>query len=282
MIETMVRYRRSYCTTCCRTGRVGPSLGGVESGFSFERIDAGDYEELRAGYAPAAIDWVAERAGLGGGSLLVDLGAGTGRLSREFVLLGLRVVAVEPARNMRSVIERRVQGVMVVGGAAEAIPLADGIADAVVVGNAFHHFDEGRAFDQIRRVLRPGGVLAVFWARPDDDAGAYPGLREVREAIKDVPPAVGIAAAYERWAVTHPRVHGFSMGERREFPTTHVIPSARLADLYATSSDVASVPRPARKDLLTCIRAVSVGLPDMLELPGRSVVDLFERLGPED
>jgi len=136
----------------------------VGSGFDFESVNADDYDALRPAYAPAAVAWVAGRAGLGPGSLVVDLAAGTGQLSRGLAGLGVALVAVEPARNMRAVIARRLPGVRLLDGSAERIPLDDRGADAVVVGNAFHHFEAERAFAEIRRVLRPGGVLAIFWA----------------------------------------------------------------------------------------------------------------------
>ncbi len=85
--------------------------------------------------------------------------------------------------------------------------------------------------------------------------------------------------AHRSWAEPPATVDGFGPFERREFPATHVIPSARLADLYATSSDVASLPDQVRSDLLDRIRRLSSGLSDVLHLPGRSVVDLCLRNG---
>lgn len=152
----------------------------MTTGFRFESVNARDYDALRPDYAPEAVAWVVERGALGSGSLVVDLAAGTGQLSKRFAGLGVRLVAVEPARNMRSVIEERLPAVRALDGSAEAIPLSDGVADAVVVGNAFHHFDEGRAFGEIRRVLHPGGALAAFWAWPSGhDTARYPGLQEL-------------------------------------------------------------------------------------------------------
>jgi SAM-dependent methyltransferase len=249
----------------------------VGTGFSFEVVNAEDYDALRPGYAPDAVAWVGQRGGLGEGSLVVDLAAGTGQLSKRFPL-GVKLVAVEPARNMRSPIEDRLPAVVVLEGSAEAIPLGDGVADAVVVGNAFHHFDADRAFAEIRRVLRPGGVLALFWAWPaDDQTGQYPALREVDQAVESARGATRIAAAYRSWTKPPTQVHGFTPFERREFPTTHVIPSARLADLYATSSDIASLASGVRADLLARIRGITRSLPEVLEIPVRSVVDLYFR-----
>jgi SAM-dependent methyltransferase len=248
------------------------------TGFSFERINAEDYDALRPDYAPAAVAWLVDRCGLAEGSLVVDLAAGTGQLSKRFVQTHVRVVAVEPARNMRSMISARLPAVRAVGGSAEAIPLGDGEAHAIVVGNAFHHLDADRAFEEIRRVLRPGGAIALFWAWPAEDGMArYPRLREVDEVIGSIRAATPIAAAYRSWKELPGPVEGFSPFERSEFPTIHEIPSARLADLYATSSDVASLPLHERAGLLERIKEVSRELPEILRFPSRTVVDLSFR-----
>ena len=247
-------------------------------GFSFETVSARDYEELRPGYAPAAVRWVFERTGLGPGSLVVDLAAGTGQLSRRFLELGVRVVAVEPARNMREVLEEELPAVRTLDGVAERIPLGEGVVDAVVVGNAFHHLGEGAAFAEIRRVLRPNGSLGIFWARSSEGGGPIrAGLREIDEAVARARAATTIVNAYLDWSEAPHPAPGYPNVERREFPTTHTLPSARLADLYATSSDVASLPEPERSALLALVRDRSRELPDTLELSVRSVVDLYER-----
>jgi SAM-dependent methyltransferase len=243
--------------------------------FSFEIVDALDYDELRPGYAPEAVAWVSERGGLGRGSRIVDLAAGTGQLSRRFAALGDDLIAVEPASNMRAVLEERLPSVQVLDGSAEAIPLVDGSVDGVVVGNAFHHFEREAAFAEIHRVLRPGGVLGLFWAWPLEDRSLpYPGLEQVDEVVEATRASNAIATAYRVWKEAPERATGFGGFERREFPLTHVLPSVRLADLYATSSDVASLPAGVRRGLLDRIRELSRGLPDTLELPARTVVDL--------
>lgn len=257
-------------------------MRAVGSGFNFEVVNADDYDTLRPGYAPAAVAWVVEAVDLGEGSIVVDLAAGTGQLSRRFALHGVELLAVEPARNMREAIAERLPTVRVVNATAESLPLGDGGADAVAVGNAFHHFDARAAFAEIRRVLRPGGALALFWAWPLEDGHElerYPGLREIDEVVERMRAESAIATAYRSWAEPPPPADGFTGPERREFPTTHVLPSARLADLYATSSDVASLPAPARSELLGRVCELSRRLPETLELPGRSVVDLFLRKG---
>jgi SAM-dependent methyltransferase len=250
----------------------------VGSGFSFEVVDAFDYDELRPSYAPEAVAWVAERGSLRRGSVVVDLAAGTGQLSRRFARLGVDVIAVEPAANMRAVLHGRLPTIRIEDGTAEAMPVADRSADAVVVGNAFHHFDRPAAFAEIHRVLRPVGVLALFWAWPlEDEQRAIPGIAAIYDAVEAARSSSEIATAYRSWSEVPADVQGFGSFQRREFRVTHDIPSARLADLYATSSDVASMPPETRDELLDRIRDIARDLPKLLELPGRTVVDLCTR-----
>jgi SAM-dependent methyltransferase len=249
-------------------------------GFSFEHVDATDYDELRPTYAPGSVRWVAERASLEPGSLVVDLAAGTGQLSRRFASLGTRVVAVEPAGNMRAVLTTNLPEVHAVPGTAEAIPVGDGEADVVVVGNAFHHFDAEAAFAEIRRVLRPGGALALFWARTDEDADTMQlGIREIDEVVERERASSPIVEAYFSWFEPPEHLEGFTALERRSFPTTRTMTSARLADLFATSSDIASLPEPRRSQLLARIGELAAELPETLELAERSDVHLWFRDG---
>ena len=99
---------------------------------------------------------------------VLDLGAGTGKLTSVLLDLGLDVVAVEPDDAMRSLIDPRAQ---VLKGSAEDVPVADGSVDAVVVGQAWHWFDEALALQSVRRVVRPGGTLGLLWNVLDDSTG---------------------------------------------------------------------------------------------------------------
>jgi SAM-dependent methyltransferase len=251
--------------------------------FSFEAVNAHDYDELRPDYAPEAVAWVARGGGIGPGSTVIDLGAGTGQLSRRFLRLGVDLIAVEPAANMRAILDDRLPAVRTLDGSAESMPIETGSADAVVVGNAFHHFERAAAFGEVHRVLRPGATLALFWAWPlEEEQRQVPGMDAIFEAVERARTASSIMAAYRSWAEPPATAEGFGDFERREFPVKHVLPSARLADLYATSSDIASMSPDDRQELLAEVGSLAARLPETLELPARTVVDRCSCLLEED
>lgn len=127
---------------------------------------APDYERGRPGYPAAVLDELVTRTGLGPGVTVLDLAAGTGKLTRQLVALGADVGAIEPSAGMRDQLEASVPGVPVFDGTAEAIPVADGSIDVVTVAQAFHWFSTRPALDELARVLRPGGWLALVWNEP--------------------------------------------------------------------------------------------------------------------
>src|SRR5690349_6622753 len=121
------------------------------------------YERGRPGYPEEAIAWMAERLDLREGRNLLDLAAGTGKLTRTLVPFGAHVVAVEPIDEMREQLFRALPDVDAFDGTAESIPLPDGSVDAVTCGQAFHWFRAEQALKEIHRVLRPAGGLALVW-----------------------------------------------------------------------------------------------------------------------
>jgi SAM-dependent methyltransferase len=125
------------------------------------------YDRGRPDYPPAAVGALAAELGLAPGAPVLDLAAGTGKLSRALLAGGLDVVAVEPLAELRGLLAGQLGAERVQHGTAEAIPLADASVDAVTVADAFHWFDRERALAEIRRVLRPGGGLAVVSVVPD-------------------------------------------------------------------------------------------------------------------
>jgi SAM-dependent methyltransferase len=125
---------------------------------------AGAYERGRPTYPEVAVRWLAGDEPCD----VVDLGAGTGKLTRALVALGHHVTAVEPLAEMRAQLEAAVPGVTAVSGNAESVPLENASADVVTCAQAFHWFDHAVALPEIARVLRPGGRLALVWNSRDD------------------------------------------------------------------------------------------------------------------
>ncbi|OZM82697.1 class I SAM-dependent methyltransferase [Pseudonocardia sp. MH-G8] len=127
---------------------------------------ATQYARYRPGYPDAALDWALAPIAGRPDPRLLDLAAGTGKLTASLLPRGT-VIAVEPDPAMLAELRSRVPGVEAYEGSAEEIPLPDGCLDAVLVGQAWHWFDPERAHPEIARVLRPGGVLAALWNGDD-------------------------------------------------------------------------------------------------------------------
>ncbi|MFG2163457.1 class I SAM-dependent methyltransferase [Micromonospora chersina] len=127
---------------------------------------AADYDRFRPRYPEEALRWALD--GLEAPARVVDLGAGTGILTRGVLALGSEVVPVEPDPGMRAQLAAATPGTTALAGSAEAVPLPDGSADAVLVGQAYHWFDKEPAHAEIARVLRPGGTFAPIWNVRDE------------------------------------------------------------------------------------------------------------------
>lgn len=137
-----------------------------ELALSFGSI-AEDYDRYRPGPPPEAVEWVLS----GRRGLAVEIGAGTGGLTRHLLRRMGRVLAVEPDPRMGGVLAARVPGVPVMAGRAEELALPDGLADAVVGSSMWHWVDAERGAREAARVLRPGGVLGLLWSGPDRSQG---------------------------------------------------------------------------------------------------------------
>jgi ubiquinone/menaquinone biosynthesis C-methylase UbiE len=127
------------------------------------------------------VAWLADRLGLQAGRVVVDVAAGTGKLTRLLVPTGARVVAVEPLAEMRAVLGQAVPEAEALEGTAEALPLPESFADAVTAASAFHWFRPAEALPEIARVLRPGGRLAVVYNTRDRESELQ---RELTELLK--------------------------------------------------------------------------------------------------
>ncbi len=133
------------------------------------------YERARPGYPDDAVDWLLPE----GARRVLDLGAGTGKLTRSLAARGLEVVAIEPLDEMREKLAAALPEVEAVSGTAEEIPLPDDSVDAITVAQAWHWVDPERATAEAARVLRPGGSLGLIWNRRDERVDWVKRLSEV-------------------------------------------------------------------------------------------------------
>jgi ubiquinone/menaquinone biosynthesis C-methylase UbiE len=206
---------------------------------SFDRV-AGAYRRARPSYPAAAVEWALEAAP---GRRVVDLAAGTGKLTEVLVAAGADVVAVEPLANMRAELERALPSVRALDGTAERIPLPGGSADAVLVGQAFHWFDAPAALAEIARVLVPGGTLGLVWNMRDDRVPWVAELTRVMLGAGDVlTGSEGIAPPFASTL--------FSAGERREFPNPTEFDRGRLREWASSTSRIAVLPETERERVL--------------------------------
>lgn len=228
---------------------------------SFELV-ADVYERARPGYPPEAVAWIADRLDLREGRTVLDLGAGTGKLTRALVDTGARVIAVEPGDAMRAELERAAPGAEVLRGAAEEIPLPDDSVDAIAVGQAFHWFRHGEAIPELHRVLRAGGGVALVWNSRDPD---NPLQQEIAELIAPFVP-LGRPDA-EEWPRPLRESKLFGPLEERRFTFVQELDTDTLAERIASVSFVAAAPAEARGELDAAIRRVADKLGGLVAFP---------------
>jgi SAM-dependent methyltransferase len=217
------------------------------------------YARARPGYPAAAVEWLLEAAP---GREVVDLAAGTGKLTEAIVESGAAVVAVEPDDEMRATLRAKLTDVEALAGTAESIPLPDASADAVLVAQAFHWFEPGPACTEIARVLRPGGVLGLVWNLRD---GSVPWVADL-DRLLDWPADV-VARAGELSFEEIERHPAFTADGRRSFPNPVAFTPSRLVDWAASTSRVATRPEAERETLLTAVADLARMHPDLHEQP---------------
>jgi SAM-dependent methyltransferase len=229
--------------------RYGSSFGAV----------AAAYAEHRPDYAEAAVRWALEPAP---GPRVLDMGAGTGKLTATLVALGADVTAVEPNPAMLAELSRLLPGVRALSGSAEAIPLPDGSVDAVVVGQALHWFDMAVAGPEIFRVLAPGGVLAGLWNLHDDGVEWVAGLEQVSGG--------SAAAKLSDWRTQASDAHladidlseMFEPPEKAEFPHGQLRTADSLVATLATHSQLLVVDEAERAHSLASFREYLLSRPE--------------------
>jgi SAM-dependent methyltransferase len=229
------------------------------------------YDRGRPEYAPAVVGAIAAELEVPAGGRVLDLAAGTGKFTRALLAAGLDVVAVEPQAPLREILVASVGAECVREGTAEAIPLPDGSVAAVTVADAMHWFDHVAALTEIRRVLHPGGGLAVLTIVPDWGGASW--AHEVGSLIGDLrpqhphfdgPPWQDALTAADGW------------GPAREIRLTSSQPlkPERFVDYVASISWVAALPEPRRAEKLAQIAALVAAGDTPSESPVHVIVGL--------
>jgi SAM-dependent methyltransferase len=222
---------------------------------SFEQ-GAAQYASTRPSYPDAAVDWLLPD----GARTVLDLAAGTGKLTQRLVARGLDVVAVEPSAAMRTELARTTPGARALGGTAESIPLPDASVDAVLVAQAWHWFSPA-APPEIARVLRPGGRLGIVWNVRDSGTDWVARFTEIIHRGDALEPSYAEP-------VPGPR---FTPAEHRTFAWADRIRPTTLRALAASRSYLLTLPTARREELLAEIDDLVATHPD---LAGRPEVDL--------
>lgn len=225
---------------------------------------ASEYDRGRPGYPPAAVEALAGELGLREGRTVVDLAAGTGKLSGPLAATGARVIAVEPVGEMRALIDPPIEARE---GTAEEIPVGGGEADAVTVAQAFHWFDGDRALAEIHRVLAPDGALALIWNRGSEHD-------EVTAAVEEIiGPYRGDTPHHRsgRWRDAFDRTALFGRLEERRFDNLQELDGEGLALRFGSVSFVAALPDAERETVLERLRTLAADGPAQI----RYTTELF-------
>jgi SAM-dependent methyltransferase len=234
---------------------------------SFETV-AAEYERYRPDYPQEALRWAAGRLGLAPDARVLDVGAGTGKLTRGLVALDLDVVAVEPGGPMLDELRKAVPEAEAWEAPAEAIPLPDASVEAAFAGQAYHWFDRERALPELHRVIRPEGGIALLWNWWDE---RDPLQRELGELI-------GYAGYQPYRADEAPGDPWFRpSGQTVVESTPESTPDELVAQLATTSAYLTADPK-EREESLRAVHELASRYGERFPLPKLTYAFVFRRL----
>lgn len=222
--------------------RVHPSVLGFERAVT-------DYERGRPGFPDRAIAFLDDRLSLAPGRTLLELGAGTGKLTHLLAPSGVRIIAVEPLAAMREALSRNLPDVEVLDAVAEDLPLAEGSVDAAVAAQAFHWFDGGRALAELARVVKPAAPLALVWNVRDES------VRWIRELTDLIEPYRGDTPSHRslRWKAAFDASDAFLAPELTAFPYLHDTTRDRIVARVLSISFIATLAADERERVAAAV-----------------------------
>jgi SAM-dependent methyltransferase len=233
-------------------------------GSSFGAV-AQAYAEYRPEYPAESVRWCVAPLGRDVAALrLLDLGAGTGKLTTLLAALGAEVTAVEPDTAMLAELRRGLPSVAALAGPAERIPLPDGSVDAVLCGQSMHWFDMPKALPEIARVLVPGGTLSGLWNSDDDRVGWVAGLQKAAEGAA----SPSLSRRRRESASFGPDQFGdqlFGGTERADFANSQLLTAQTLVQLVGTHSQILVMEPARREQVLSNIRGYLASQPETAE-----------------
>jgi SAM-dependent methyltransferase len=237
----------------------------------FER-GADAYRRGRPDYPAEAVRIVVREAELGPGRRALDLAAGTGALTGPLVATGAWVVAAEPLEAMRAVLTRSVPDAHPCAAVAEALPFAGAVFDTITVGQAFHWFDAERARDELHRVLRDRGVVALLWNVRDDDDPLQAALTALMEPYRRATPS----HRDEAWRRAFDDASGFDPLERSTIPMVQRLDVHGLVDRVLSVSFMAALDARERASVGRRVRDLAADRGEIV-LPYRTDVWITRR-----
>jgi len=225
------------------------------------------YEKIRPEYPEAAVKILVRELRIERGRIVVDVGAGTGKLTRALVRTGATVIAVEPLAEMREHLAETVPLAVPFDGTAERMAIKDESVHAMTVAQAFHWFDGDRALAEFHRALVPGGRLGLIWNVRDRRTPWVDAFDAIVDRVDPDRPDLQTG----KWRTAFERTTLFAPLAQRDVRHEQLLTPATLVDRALTVSSIAVLPEPQRERVLDEIRQLAATHPD---LRGRETVAL--------
>ncbi len=216
------------------------------------------YVRGRPSYPPDAVAWLRQTLALGAGKSVIEVGAGTGKFLPLLMETGAEIIALEPVEAMRAEIAKKF-AIHVMGGTASQIGLDDASVDAVVCAQAFHWFATPEALAEMRRVLKPGGVLGLIWNSRDTAIPWVAAMGEIVDAYEGDTPRYHSG----NWRQVFPARGFVALRERRAYHTHTGNPEQVIIDRAMSTSFIAALSDDERAQVRRRLRALIEKTPEL-------------------